>query len=66
MGWGKMTYGIKAYKRGTKGGQRWLNLMNKMNVIINIRGIRKMYDSVNAMFKLDTTGGKGIESEAVE
>jgi hypothetical protein len=33
-----------------------------MNGFITIRGIRKMYDSVNARFNLDTNSGRGVDS----
>ena len=33
-----------------------------MNGLITIRGIKKMYDNVNAMLNFDTNGGRGVES----
>jgi hypothetical protein len=36
--------------------------MSGMNGLIRIRGIRKMYDSVNTRFNLYTNTGRGVES----
>jgi hypothetical protein len=36
--------------------------MSGMNGLISIRGIRKMYDSVNTRFNLDTNTRRGGES----
>jgi hypothetical protein len=36
--------------------------MSGMDRVIAIKGIRKMYDSVNTRFNLDTNTGKGGES----
>lgn len=51
-------------RKGTEGGRRWLDHRSEMNGLITIIGMRKMYDSVNVMFKFDTNSGRGVESES--
>ena len=65
--WGKLTHWIKVYKRGShrggmEGGRGWLDSLSGMNELITIRGIKKMYESVNMKFNLDTNGGRFVES----
>ena len=44
----------------TKGGRGWLNNRKKIIWLNTIKGIRKMYDSVDTVFNLDTDDGKNV------